>query len=102
MATHVENDQQANAYTIADTSLFPPGRITITLDASYDAFARRHGAGACEVRISLPDGTTFDTPASIAIIDGSDPVAARPHIMLYQSPQIAALPEGSSCTVLAR
>jgi hypothetical protein len=83
MTPDIQGDHQASTYAIAATSLFPPGRITVTLDASYAAFARRHGAGACRVRVSLSDGTAFETPASIAIIDGSDPVAAQPHVMLY-------------------
>lgn len=96
-----ESDQPTNTYFIADT-LFPPDGLAITLDASYDAFARRHGVGACHVRVSLPDGTAFDTPGSISIIDSSDPVSARPLIMLYQPSQLSPLPEGSSCTILPK
>ncbi len=102
MAGEIEKTQKADTYFVADTSLFPPGRITLTLDASYDAFARRYGAGECHVRISLPNGSTFETPGSVAIINTADPVSARPHVMLYHPPQLSALPKSSTCTVLPK
>ena len=96
-----DSDQSTNTYIIADT-LFPPAGLAITLNVSYDAFARRHGVGACHVRVSLPDGTAFDSPGSIPIIDSSDPAAARPLIILSQPSQLSPLPEGSSCTILSK
>jgi hypothetical protein len=102
MTADIESDSQASTYVVAATSLFPPGRITITLDASYDAFARHNGVGARRVRVTLPDGTAFETPAFIAIIDGSDTVSAQPKVMLCEPLQISPLPEGSSCTILPK
>ncbi len=89
-------------YFILDTLPFPPGRMTIVLDASYDTFARLHGVGACEVEISLPDGTSFSTPASISVIDGGDVVAAQPRVMLYQTEARNSLPKGAVCRINIR
>ena len=86
-------------YAIVATDLFPLGRITITLATPYDAFARLHGVGACEVQIMLPDGTTFDTPASIAIIDGGDMTRTQPRLLLHQRSHLAPFPEGSYCLI---
>lgn len=100
MPSEAARNPLPDSYLVVDAVAFRPGRLCLVLDASYDTFARRHEVGTCYVRISLPDGTAFTSPASMAIVDGNDPVSARPMVMLYEPLEKESLPAGSYCQIL--
>ena len=102
MAAETKNAQEADTYFIVDTSVSPSGGILIVLDASYDAFARRHGVGKCRVRIRIPDGTSFEVVGSVPIINRCEPAPTRPSVLFYRRQQLSPFPTGSSCTVLPK